>query len=68
MIFSMVIGSEFIAYALEKYNIGEVFLLKKQPEDISMLDIINIFELTTKLNLCLEEDRYCSRFATQSLL
>ncbi|MDU6522138.1 Rrf2 family transcriptional regulator [Clostridium sp.] len=42
------------------------FLLKKQPEDISLFDVINIFEPTTKLNRCLEEDRYCSRFATEN--
>lgn len=42
------------------------FLLKKQPEDISLFNIINIFEPTTKLNRCLEEDRYCSRFATDN--
>nr|WP_172689686.1 Rrf2 family transcriptional regulator [Enterococcus faecalis]ARO46179.1 Rrf2 family transcriptional regulator [Enterococcus faecalis] len=42
------------------------FLLKKKPEDIRLFDIINIFEPTIKLNRCLEEDRYCSRFATES--
>lgn len=41
------------------------FLLKKQPKDISLFDIINIFEPTTKINRCLEEDKYCSRFATK---
>jgi len=41
------------------------FLLKKRAEDISLFDIINIFEPTTKLNRCLEEDKYCSRFATK---
>ena len=41
------------------------FLLKKQPEDISLFDIINTFESTTKINHCLEEDKYCSRFATE---
>lgn len=42
------------------------FLLEKQPEDISLFDIINIFEPTTKLNRCLEEDKYCSRFAIEN--
>ncbi|HGH5623576.1 TPA: Rrf2 family transcriptional regulator [Clostridioides difficile] len=42
------------------------FLFKKQPEDISLFDTINIFEPTTKLNRCLEEGRYCSRFATEN--
>ena len=32
---------------------------------ISLFDIINIFEPRTKLNRCLEEDRYCSRFAVE---
>ncbi|MFQ8922903.1 MAG: RrF2 family transcriptional regulator [Clostridium paraputrificum] len=41
------------------------FLLKKRPEDISLFDIIDIFEPTTKINRCLEEDKYCSRFATE---
>lgn len=41
------------------------FLLKKQPEDITMFDVINLFEPTTKINRCLEEDKYCSRFATE---
>lgn len=41
------------------------FLLKRRPEDVSLFDIINLFEPTTKINRCLEEDRYCSRFATE---
>ncbi len=41
------------------------FLLKKQPEDITMFDVINLFEPTTKINCCLEEDKYFSRFATE---
>lgn len=41
------------------------FLLKKNPENISLFDIINIFEPTTKINRCLEEDKYCSRSATE---
>lgn len=31
-----------------------------------MFELINIFEPTIKLNRCLEEDGYCSRFATES--
>lgn len=42
------------------------FILKKQPENVSLFEIINIFEQTTKINRCLEEDEYCSRFATES--
>lgn len=42
------------------------FLLAKRPEKISLYEIINVMEPTTKLNRCLEEDKYCSRFATQN--
>lgn len=42
------------------------FLLDKGPEKISLYEIINIMEPTTRLNLCLEEDKYCSRFATEN--
>ena len=40
--------------------------LAAPPESISLLDIIRITEGTTKINRCLEHDRYCSRFATES--
>ena len=33
-------------------------------ERITLYQIINIMESTTKINRCLEEDEYCSRFAT----
>lgn len=39
------------------------FCLIKEPEQITLLDIINIMENTIKCNRCLEEDRYCSRNA-----
>lgn len=42
------------------------FLLDKGPEKISLYEIINIMEPTTRLNRCLEEDKYCSRFATEN--
>lgn len=42
------------------------FSIKKPPEEISIFDIIDIFEPTTRLNRCLEEDKYCSRFATEN--
>lgn len=41
------------------------FSLKRNPEDISMFDVVNTMEKTTKINRCLEEDKYCSRFATE---
>ena len=40
------------------------FKLKKDPKDITLYTIINALEPTTRLNRCLEEDKYCSRFAT----
>ena len=40
--------------------------LNKKPEDISLLDLIQVMESTTKINRCLEEDKYCSRFATET--
>ncbi|MFR1481658.1 RrF2 family transcriptional regulator [Phascolarctobacterium faecium] len=39
---------------------GGFLLAKKQTE------IINVLEATTKLNRCLEADKYCSRFATEN--
>lgn len=42
------------------------FALKKKPKEITLLDIIEIMEGTTKINRCLEEDEYCSRFATDT--
>lgn len=41
------------------------FLLRKNPEDITIFDVINLFEPTTKINRCLEEDKYCDGFATE---
>ncbi len=32
--------------------------------EISLLKVITVMESTIKINRCLEEDRYCSRFAT----
>ena len=42
------------------------YYLAKAPEDISLLDIIEAMEGTTRINRCLEDDRYCSRFATEN--
>lgn len=49
-----------------KSGVNGGFLLLKKPKDISIYDVINIFEPTIKINRCLEEDAYCSRFATES--
>ena len=37
------------------------YLLARQPEDISLRDIIVAMEGTTRINRCLEPDGYCSR-------
>lgn len=42
------------------------YVLSKPPENITLLDIIELTEGTTKINRCLEHDRYCSRFATET--
>ena len=42
------------------------FVLKKEPWDISIHDIIQAMEGTTKINRCLEEDHYCSRHAVDT--
>ncbi|MCL2173159.1 MAG: Rrf2 family transcriptional regulator [Candidatus Bathyarchaeota archaeon] len=42
------------------------FELKKDPEKISVLNIINVFEKTTNVNRCMEKDEHCSRDAVSS--
>lgn len=39
------------------------YALAKAPSKISLGDIIEVMEGTTKINRCLEEDLYCSRSA-----
>ena len=40
--------------------------LAKDPADISILDVIVCMEGKMAINRCLEEDRYCSRYATEN--
>ena len=40
-------------------------MLAKKPTEISLYEIINVLEATTKLNRCLEVGRYCRGFATE---
>lgn len=47
-------------------NIKDRFSLTKEPNQITMFDIINVMENTIKINICLEEDEYCSRLATKT--
>ena len=42
------------------------YFLAKQPENISLLDIVEVMEGTTRINRCLEDDKYCNRFATEN--
>jgi len=39
------------------------FELIRNASDLSVLDIVSIFEKTMNINRCLEEDQYCSRNA-----
>ena len=41
------------------------FLLKKKPQDISLFEIVSIFEPTIKVHRCLEEGEYCKSFVMQ---
>lgn len=42
-------------------GVGGGFTLSRRPEDISLHEIINIAEGTTRINRCLEPDGFCSR-------
>lgn len=42
------------------------FLLVRKPKDINLLEIIDVMEPTIRINRCLEDDAYCSRFATDN--
>lgn len=42
------------------------FCLAKSTADITLYEIVNLIEPTTRLNRCLEDDKYCSRFATEN--
>lgn len=53
---------------LTKTHIGKKggFSVIKPAKEISLLDVIATMENTTKVNRCLEEDEFCSRFATDN--
>jgi putative two-component system response regulator len=42
------------------------YLLLRNPENISLLDVMYLMEDTVKMNRCLEPDDYCSRHATKT--
>lgn len=45
-------------------GVGGGFALSRRPEDISLHEIINLMEGTTRINCCLESEDACSRNAT----
>ena len=45
---------------------GGGFTLCRKPEDISLHEIVNLMEGTTRINRCLEPDGFCSRNGTAS--
>ncbi len=40
------------------------FTLERDPEDITLFEVFELFEPKIKLNRCLEEDSFCNRSAT----
>jgi Rrf2 family nitric oxide-sensitive transcriptional repressor len=42
------------------------FSLNRKTTEITLFDIVDAMEPTMRINRCLEEDNYCSRFATAS--
>ena len=47
-------------------GVGGGFTLCRRPEDISLHEIINLMEGTTRINRCLEADGFCSRNGTDT--
>ena len=47
-------------------GVGGGFTLSRDPADISLHEIINLIEGTTRINRCLEADGFCSRNATDT--
>ena len=45
---------------------GIIERLAQKIDDITLLDILNIMEPTMRVNRCLEEDKFCSRYATEN--
>lgn len=42
------------------------YILQKETEQINLFEIMDTMERTMKWNRCLEDDRYCSCFATEA--
>ena len=47
-------------------GVGGGFQLIKEPDEISLLDVIKITEPTVQINRCMEKDHYCSRTAVNT--
>jgi len=47
----------------EKRGVVGGFILKKDPDELTLWDVYKVFERTMVLNRCLEEDEHCSRDA-----
>ena len=62
------ITNKLLATGIVKRIVGAKggFLLARKKEEINLYEILKAMEPTMKINRCLEEDGYCSRFATQS--
>ena len=46
------------------YGIKGGFFLTRPASEITMFDILNAMEKTTRINRCMEDDQYCSRNGT----
>ncbi|MGX8833679.1 RrF2 family transcriptional regulator [Amedibacillus sp. YH-ame6] len=53
---------------LVKTHIGTYggYSLAKSTSEINLFDVIDIMENTAKINRCMEDDHYCSRFAVET--
>ena len=47
----------------ERRGVDGGFVLSRDPQQLSLLDIVTALEKTVNINRCLEEDEYCSRNA-----
>ncbi|WP_417571728.1 RrF2 family transcriptional regulator [Phascolarctobacterium faecium] len=62
------ITNKLLAAGIVKRVVGAKggFLLARKIEEINLYEILKAMEPTMNINRCLEEDEYCSRFATES--
>lgn len=42
------------------------YRMSRKSEELTLLDIIQVTESTTRLNRCMEQDHFCSRSATRN--